>query len=75
MLNNPAKVCAGITRQDLFGNLLFVFSDLRPEDTNVRRLLFSTLQAVIVDLLPLSSTATLNIIVDRDVKHYCRPRR
>jgi hypothetical protein len=38
MLNNPAKVCAGITRQNLFGNPLFVLSDLRPENSNVRRL-------------------------------------
>ena len=46
-LNNPAKVCAGITRQNLFGNPLFVLSDLRPENSNVCRLLFST----VVDLI------------------------
>src|SRR5882762_7141676 len=48
MLNNPAKVCAGITRRNLFGNPLFVLSDLRPENSNMRRLLFST---VVDDLM------------------------
>src|SRR5882762_6641811 len=43
----PAKVCAGITRQNLFGNPLFVLSDLRPENSNVCRLLWSTVVAVV----------------------------
>ena len=52
MLNNPTKVCARITQQNLFGNPLFVLLDLCPKNSNVHRLLFLT---VIVNLLPIWS--------------------
>jgi len=37
-LNNPTKVCAEITQQNLFGNPLFILSDLCPKNSNVRHL-------------------------------------